>query len=100
MPPIMAHHSLLFFGPLLVLVVAHSDLAHSDLAFMTAKCCQDWCSYHMYTSLFPVHVHIVKACNWIVFRNMSPSMLGYLVYWNGMEWWVVACGKSVEAGTG
>ena len=35
MPPVMVHHSLFYFGPLLVLVVAHSDLA-----FMTAKCCQ------------------------------------------------------------
>ena len=88
MPPVMAHHSLFYFGPLLVLVVAHSDLA-----FMTAKCCQDWCSYHMYTSLFPVHVHIVKACNWIVLRNM-PSIHAWLfsvLEWNGMVGLIKEC---------
>ena len=46
-----------------ILATALLVVAHSDLAFMTAKCCQDWCYYHMYTSLFPVHVYIVKACN-------------------------------------
>ena len=96
MPPVMAHHSLFYFGPLLVLVVAHSDLA-----FMTAKCCQDWCSYHMYTSLFPVHVHNVIGLYSETCLHPCLAVWCTEMEWNGGSYTPpVACGKSVEAGTG